>query len=182
MVAAAEAAPLADFVLLGPESEYKAVVAKAASTSKIGNVHILPFVPIDELWKLTCSATAGIVLTQPLCRSYDLSEPNKLFEYMMAGIPIIASRIEGHCRLERETGAMVLVSPYESGHIARTIVELLAEPAKMKLLGKRGRYWAERKYNAGHEMKKLQLAYAMLGGPAKRSRQTRSRVGFAQRP
>ena len=33
----------------------------------------------------------GLCLIQPICRSYELTLPNKLFEYACAGLPILAS-------------------------------------------------------------------------------------------
>jgi glycosyltransferase involved in cell wall biosynthesis len=36
-------------------------------------------------------ATLGLMLIEPVCRSYELTLPNKLFEYAQAGLPILTS-------------------------------------------------------------------------------------------
>jgi len=171
LVAAADLVPEADFVLLGYESAYKERVADAASQSKHGNVHMLPCVPVDDLWQFTCSADAGFILTQPVCLSYELTLSNKIFEYMMAGIPAIASgMIAGHRALAEETGVVVLVDPFDPCDIARGAKELLADAEEMKRMGAAARGWAERKYNASHETEKLRAAYEQLTQDDRRSR------------
>lgn len=48
-------------------------------------------VPHQALLGLTASADIGIALIEPLSESYKLALPNKLFEYVMAGIPVLAT-------------------------------------------------------------------------------------------
>ncbi|MCO5249932.1 MAG: glycosyltransferase [Candidatus Kapabacteria bacterium] len=48
-------------------------------------------VPYGELHLWTCSADTGILLFEPVSKSYQLALPNKLFEYCMAGIPSVAT-------------------------------------------------------------------------------------------
>lgn len=54
-------------------------------------VYLAGSVPYDELHEWTCSADIGIALIEPISKSYELALPNKLFEYIMAGIPTICS-------------------------------------------------------------------------------------------
>ena len=154
--------PTADFVLIGHDSPYKRWVARTATGAGHGNVHVLAYVRLDELWELTCGADVGFVLTQPVSLSYRLSEGNKPYEYMAAGIPIVASTIASHCQLADQTGAILLVDPYDPADIARAANELVKDLGKRKALGARGRAWAERKYNAAAEMHKLRVAYDRL--------------------
>lgn len=55
------------------------------------NVHFHPAVPPAELREFTASADVGLVQTEDTCLSYHLSLPNKLFEYIEAGIPVMSS-------------------------------------------------------------------------------------------
>ncbi len=48
-------------------------------------------IPYTELHNWTCSADIGTALFEPISISYNLALPNKLFEYIMAEIPIIAT-------------------------------------------------------------------------------------------
>jgi glycosyltransferase involved in cell wall biosynthesis len=56
-----------------------------------GNVHFHPAVSPAELRQFTASADVGLVQTEDSCLSYHLSLPNKLFEYLEAGIPVLSS-------------------------------------------------------------------------------------------
>jgi glycosyltransferase involved in cell wall biosynthesis len=47
----------------------------------------------EDLHNYTCSADIGICLFEPISKSYELALPNKLFEYIMAGIPSIATNL-----------------------------------------------------------------------------------------
>jgi glycosyltransferase involved in cell wall biosynthesis len=44
-----------------------------------------------ELWPLTCSASLGISLEEDLGLNYRYALPNKIFDYMQAGIPVLCS-------------------------------------------------------------------------------------------
>jgi len=46
-------------------------------------------VDYDLLHEYTCSADAGLCFIQPVSISYQYALPNKLFEYIMAGIPVL---------------------------------------------------------------------------------------------
>lgn len=48
-------------------------------------------VPYSRLLDITASADAGLCLFEPISLSYEFALPNKLFEYIMAGIPTIAT-------------------------------------------------------------------------------------------
>ncbi len=54
-------------------------------------VHWHKAVPYDALHAITCSADVGLCLIEPVSESYRYALPNKLFEYMMAGVPILAT-------------------------------------------------------------------------------------------
>lgn len=50
-------------------------------------------VPYSELHEYTCSADIGWCFIEPISFSYELALPNKLFEYIMARLPMIASNL-----------------------------------------------------------------------------------------
>ena len=54
------------------------------------NIYYHDAVPADILLNYTASADVGLLLTEDDCLSSRYSLPNKLFEYQMAGLPVIA--------------------------------------------------------------------------------------------
>lgn len=82
-----------EFVLVlmgfGPMYDELAAVAEASP-----NIYIHPAVPHSEITDYTSSADWGITNVQNICLSYLHSLPNKLFEYVQSGIPVIASNLE----------------------------------------------------------------------------------------
>ncbi|MBX9801210.1 MAG: glycosyltransferase [Caulobacteraceae bacterium] len=62
-------------------------VREAASRSP--HVKYQPAVPQDEIVAYTASADVGLCLVEAICLSYELSLPNKLFEYVQAGLPVL---------------------------------------------------------------------------------------------
>ena len=72
------------------------------ASEKLPNVFFHPAVPQKELLALTASADIGICLTEDMCLSHSFSLPNKLFEYAMAGIPMVVSDLPEMRRLTEE--------------------------------------------------------------------------------
>jgi glycosyltransferase involved in cell wall biosynthesis len=55
-------------------------------------IHFQPAVPIDQIVRHSAAADVGIfALANPVARSYALSLPNKFFEYVAAGLPVLVS-------------------------------------------------------------------------------------------
>jgi len=71
-------------------------------------------------------AAAGLCLIQPICRSYELSLPNKLFEYAAAGVPVLASDAPVIAAVVRAHGLGQVVAGDGPRAIATSLERLLA--------------------------------------------------------
>src|SRR3546814_3897042 len=81
----------------------------------------------DLLAEEMAQARAGLVLLHPT-NNYLVIRPNKLFEYMAAGLPVIASDF-GHWReVVEPAGCGLLVNPTDTRAIARAIEHLIGHP------------------------------------------------------
>lgn len=65
--------------------------ALAAGQVAPGRIHVLAAVPPDELGAWVASADVGVMAIQPSTINHRLSTPNKLFECLAAGVPVVAS-------------------------------------------------------------------------------------------
>lgn len=76
-------------MLMGYGEAVERIKAAEAACSRI---HFQPAVPVDKIIQYSCAADVGVVvLKDPLSLSYRLSLPNKFFEYVYAGLPVLVS-------------------------------------------------------------------------------------------
>lgn len=68
------------------------------------NIHFHEAVSPDEVLRYTAGADVGICLIENTCLSYYYSLPNKLYEYTLAGMPVIVSQFPEMARLVRQFG------------------------------------------------------------------------------
>lgn len=76
------------------------MIQDAAATH--GNIYYHPAVSPDVLPAYTASADVGLCLIENLCLSYNYCLPNKLFEYLMAGLPVLVSDLQELRRFVRQ--------------------------------------------------------------------------------
>lgn len=68
------------------------------------NIHFHPAVPPTELLRHTLGADVGLAYIQPISTSYRYCLPNKLFEYLACGIPVLVSDLPDMGALVDEFG------------------------------------------------------------------------------
>lgn len=82
-------------VVLGFGPEEARLRAAAAEPRFGGRVHVLPGVPPDELAGWVACADVGVAVIAPSTLNHRLSTPNKLFECLAAGVPVVISDLPG---------------------------------------------------------------------------------------
>jgi glycosyltransferase involved in cell wall biosynthesis len=100
--------------------------------------------------ELTRNAMAGLVVLHPE-PNYVNSHPVKLFEYMCAGIPVIASDFPVFRRIIEQAQCGILVDSLSPKKIAGAIEFLAAHPEEARAMGARGRLAVNSRYNWQHE-------------------------------
>lgn len=113
----------------------------------------------------------GLVLFQPE-PNHIASQPNKLFEYMGAGLPVIASDFPLWREIVESTGSGLLVDPQDSTAIAQAMTWILENPKEAEEMGIRGQRAVKNTYNWPAEAEKLVSFYhERLGVSLKADRQ-----------
>jgi glycosyltransferase involved in cell wall biosynthesis len=106
-------------------------------------------------------ARVGVVTLLPLPNYLD-ALPVKLFEYMAAGLPVVASNFPLWRRIIEHAGCGLLVDPTNPEEIAEACRHLLEHPAKAEAMGQQGREAVSRIYNWDMAARELLLLYQRL--------------------
>lgn len=125
-----------------------------------------PPVPSEELPRITGSADSGLVLFQGSCLNHALSLPNKLFEYMMAGLPVIACDLPEIASVINKHDCGVLVDASDPASIADAMRRTALDPAEAKARGVRGYEAARTFYTWNKSAEALKELYSRVLGEA----------------
>ncbi|MEX1345229.1 MAG: glycosyltransferase, partial [Candidatus Limnocylindrales bacterium] len=90
-----------------------------------GRVYLLPAVRPDDLMPWTASADVSFVGQPPRTLNQRMNLPNKLFESIMAGVPVVVSEGNEQCRLTSEEGVGTCVDIDDPAAIAAACADLL---------------------------------------------------------
>ncbi len=126
-------------------------------------VDFLGMVDLETVYKKMHSAAIGLMCLQPL-HGYEDTSPNKLYEYMSAGLPMIASDFPlWKDDLEKEQTGLA-VDPTDPQAIAGGIDFLLENPALRQKMGENGKRLFREKYSWETQESKLLGLYKKLLG------------------
>ena len=115
-------------------------------------------VPPDAVVDAIRGLAFGVAIIQPMCLSYRLTAPNKVFEYFAAGLPSLITRLPVMARIVEETGAGLAVPADDAPAIGAAALQL-AEPAE-NLRMREAAVAAGRRYRWEREQRILDDAYA----------------------
>ena len=106
-------------------------------------------------------ARVGLVLHHSL-QNYLHGQPTKIFEYMSAGLPVLASDIPVCRRVIEPAACGLLADPLNPEAIASALQWLLDHPAEAAEMGRNGQRAVAEKYNWESESQGLIATYAEL--------------------
>jgi len=121
-------------------------------------------VPYDDLQPMTAAADLGVLILDPMNRSKELASANKIFEYMAAGIPVLATDFPENRRILDDADAGYLVTERDSSGIARAVNGIFADPDEMARRGENGRRAHRDRYNWEREEGRLLASIGELLG------------------
>ncbi len=154
--------PSVHFVLVGDGKEKTRLQARAKEM-QLENLCFLPPVAKNGMREVMAAADACVAILKPL-ELYKTTYPNKVFDYMAAGRPVVLA-IGGVIREVVETAqAGVAVSPGSAAELAEAVAGLAANPAAAREMGQCGRVYVERYFNREQLAEKLALLIEEMRG------------------
>jgi glycosyltransferase involved in cell wall biosynthesis len=124
-------------------------------------VEALGFLDREGVRDVLHRAVAGLVTFLPLPNHID-AQPNKMFEYMSAGVPVIASHFPLWREIVEGNRCGICVDPLQPAAIAEAIDFLIANPLEAERMGRSGQKAVQERYNWAIEEQKLLAFYGAL--------------------
>jgi len=133
------------FVLVGDGKEKEKLVTQSYAL-KLQNVHFLPSFPKLEMPKILASSQVCVAVLKPV-EAFKTTFPNKVFDYMAAGRPVILV-IDGVIRqVVEEAEAGIFVQPGSSNGVVQAILKLEQNREMARKMGLAGRHYVEKYFD-----------------------------------
>lgn len=97
---------------------------KLRAKGPLNRIYFLPAVSPDDLLPITASADVGLSLTENTCLSHFYSLPNKLCEYIMAGLSVVASDFPEISKIVKKHSCGEVVNVEDPSEIGRVIQKM----------------------------------------------------------
>ena len=148
------------FVFLGDGKDKPALIAKATEMG-LKNVRFLPPVPKSQMSTALAAADACVAILKQI-PLYSTVFPNKVFDYMAAGRPVILA-IDGVIReVVEKAQAGIFVPPGNPEALANTIKSLNNNHQMCKEMGENGRNYVEEYYDRENLANQLAIIMEQL--------------------
>ncbi len=153
--------PQIAIVLLG-DGKDKPDLIKRAQEMKLDNICFLPPVPKTEMSQALAAADACIAILKPI-PLYATVYPNKVFDYMAAGKPVVLAIAGVIQEVVEAAQAGIPVRPGDPQAMAHAIRRLADDPAAGQAMGLRGRQYVEGHFDRAILAQKLEAILKDLG-------------------
>ncbi|MFA6128495.1 MAG: glycosyltransferase [Bacteroidales bacterium] len=137
MITALTLMPDFHLLIVGDGDILNALEVKVANLNLGSRVHFTGKVPFGQLAWYTQQAALGMSLEQDIGLNYHFALPNKLFDYMHAGIPVIASNLPEIRKVVEEAGFGIIIDQFDPEYLSQTVKSMLYNPELLMM-------WRER--------------------------------------
>jgi glycosyltransferase involved in cell wall biosynthesis len=144
--------------------------AIVAETDPRPEITLTGYLPYRQMYETLCRGSIGLLVFQPDYYNAYIGLPNKLFDYMLCGLPVVASNFPEIRKVVGEAGCGVLVDPTDPDAIAEAIAYLLENPDEARRMGENGRKAVLEKYNWGEMEGRLLAMYRRVEGQGRNER------------
>jgi glycosyltransferase involved in cell wall biosynthesis len=129
----------------GDGKEKERLVARAAELG-LANCLFFPPVPKERLGAITASLGCGLMTLKDVPAFYQGTSPNKFFDYVAAGLPVVNNYPGWLAGLIRDHECGIVVPPGDPAAFADALQRLAADPAACRVMGAAARALAEKQF------------------------------------
>jgi glycosyltransferase involved in cell wall biosynthesis len=115
--------------------------------------------PPDQVIAALRGSHVGVIFDRPLTRNSELSLPNKFFEYLMAGLAVVGSRLPALTPFVEDEGLGLTFEPGRPVELAAALERLAADRELLAGCRRRARELAVERYNAERQAATLAEAW-----------------------
>ena len=119
-------------LIIGGGDVFSKLEMMVAQNNLAEKITLIPKVPLSVLGHFTRKAQLGFSIDKPSVPNHKFSLPNKLFEYLHAGVPVLASRLFEQERIITQYDVGDFIDDHQPEHMARKINEIFADPEKLQ--------------------------------------------------
>ncbi len=130
---------------IGDGKEKERLAARAAELG-LTNCLFFPPVPKADLGAITASLDCGLMVLKDVPAFYRGTSPNKFFDYLAAGIPVVNNYPGWLAGLIREHECGIVVPPGDAVTFADALQRLAADPAACRVMGAAARALGEKEF------------------------------------
>lgn len=119
---------------VGPEAwRYRTELRALAEELGVAErLELLDPVPPEQAPSVLADADIGLALIEPACLSYEMTLPNKLYEYVAAGLPVLASEVPVLAAEVHDNELGLLADPSDPAAVAAAIRAMLEPKAQRR--------------------------------------------------
>lgn len=120
-------------LIIGGGNAMDTIRQKVTALGLQDRVIFLPRMAYDELFDYTIHATIGVSLDKDHGLNYRFSLPNKLFDYIMAGTPVLVSDLPEVANIVDQYQVGRKIHSHDPAHIAHCIIEMLDDQEQLEI-------------------------------------------------
>lgn len=145
-------------LLIGGGDIFEQIVQLVTDKNLEDRITIIPKIPFEVLRHITKKAHLGLTLDKPTNINHIYGLPNKIFDYIHAGVPVLASRLVELEKIIEVNNVGTFINDHDPAHIAETIKKIFENPELLHTW-KENTYKAKQLYNWEIEEVKLLNIY-----------------------
>ena len=111
-------------LIIGSGDKFGFLIEKVSQMRLTGQIKFIKKLPWKDLMRYTRSADAGLSLDKNSNLNYNYSLPNKVFDYISAGIPVIATDLNEIAKIIKGYNCGILISEPTPEEISKAIIKL----------------------------------------------------------